>query len=301
MLSPMMSELGRPSLAHRRAISSTIDDAQQAHRLPGRTHAKRLAVTSASDPRDVNAPETLGQGALIITPTYNERSNLEAFVEATLGTLPRAHLLIVDDNSPDGTGSLANEIAARDTRVRVLHRPSKLGLGTAYVAAFQLGLQDGYRYLFEMDADLSHDPKYLPSFLRELERGADIVIGSRNIPGGGVEGWGLGRHLLSKGGSLYSRTILGVSVRDLTSGYKAFRREALLAIFGEKVDSNGYSFQIEMTYRALRRGLKVVEVPIVFVDRRVGESKMDRKIVLEAVAAAWKLRLRDLLERTKSR
>jgi dolichol-phosphate mannosyltransferase len=301
MLSPMMGGLGRPSLAHCRAISSTIGDAQQAHRRRGRTHAKRLAVTSTSDPRDVDAPETLGQGALIITPTYNERANLEAFVEATLGTLPRAHLLIVDDNSPDGTGSLANEIAARDARVHVLHRPSKLGLGTAYVAAFQLGLQDGYRYLFEMDADLSHDPKYLPSFFRELERGADIVIGSRNIPGGGVEGWGLGRHLLSKGGSLYSRLILGVGVRDLTSGYKAFTRDALLAIFGEKVDSNGYSFQIEMTYRALRRGLKVVEVPIVFVDRRVGESKMDRKIVLEAVGAAWKLRLQELLELRKKR
>jgi len=248
-------------------------------------------VTITSNPRHVEAPEALGQGTLIITPTYNERSNLEAFIEATLGTLPHAHLLIVDDNSPDGTGNLADEIAARDPRVRVLHRPSKLGLGTAYVAAFQLGLQDGYRYLFEMDADLSHDPKYLPDFLRALERGADIVIGSRNIPGGGVEGWGPGRHLLSKGGSLYSRLILGVAVRDLTSGYKAFTREALLAIFADKVDSNGYSFQIEMTYRALRRGLKVVEVPIVFVDRRVGESKMDREIVLEAVAAAWKLRL----------
>ncbi len=156
------------------------------------------------------------------------------------------------------------------------------------------GLHEDYRYFFEMDADLSHDPRHLPDFFRELEAGADIVIGSRNIPGGSVMGWGPGRHLLSKGGSLYSRLILGVDVRDLTSGYKAFRRQALQAIFSANVASNGYSFQIEMTYRALGLGLKVREVPIVFVDRQVGASKMDRKIVLEAVTTVWKLRLRTL-------
>jgi dolichol-phosphate mannosyltransferase len=236
----------------------------------------------------------LGQGTLIVSPTYNERANLEAFVETTLGVAPGAHVLIVDDNSPDGTGVVADELAARDKRVRVLHRPSKLGLGTAYTAAFQLGLHQDYRYFFEMDADLSHDPRHLPDFFQELEAGADVVIGSRNIPGGNVMGWGAGRHLLSKGGSLYSRLILGVAVRDLTSGYKAFRRQALEAIFAEAVASNGYSFQIEMTYRALRLGLKVREVPIVFMDRQVGASKMDRKIVLEAVTAVWKLRLRTL-------
>ena len=251
-------------------------------------------MTSARAESDNGSPGALGQGALIVTPTYNERANLEAFVEATLGTAPGAHILVVDDNSPDGTGSLADEIAARDSRVRVLHRPGKLGLGTAYVAGFQLGLREDYRFLFEMDADLSHDPQHLPSFFRELEAGADIVIGSRNILGGGVHGWGPGRHLLSKGGSLYSRLILGVAVRDLTSGYKAFTREAALAIFGEKVLSNGYSFQIEMTYRALLRGLKVVEVPIVFTDRQVGKSKMDRAIFAEAVLAVWKLRLGNL-------
>ncbi|HEX3776483.1 MAG TPA: polyprenol monophosphomannose synthase [Polyangiaceae bacterium] len=248
-------------------------------------------MTSTNAQAHVGADDGLGQGALIVTPTYNERSNLEAFVEATLGTAPRAHLLIVDDNSPDGTGTLADEIAARDSRVRVLHRPSKLGLGTAYVAGFRVGLQAEYRYLLEMDADLSHDPQHLPSFFRELEAGADVVIGSRNILGGGVQGWGPGRHLLSKGGSLYSRLILGVDVRDLTSGYKAFTREAVAAIFSEKVESNGYSFQIEMTYRALRRGLKVAEVPIVFVDRQVGKSKMDRHVFAEAVIAVWKLRI----------
>lgn len=248
----------------------------------------------ASDPRSANAPQALGEGALIISPTYNERANLEAFVEATLGTAPRAHLLIVDDNSPDGTGQLADEIAARDSRVRVLHRPSKLGLGTAYIAAFQLGLRDGYRYFFEMDADLSHDPKYLPDFFRELGAGADVVVGSRNVPGGGVEGWGLGRHILSRGGSLYSRWILNAKVRDLTTGFKAFTREALQAIRLETVHSNGYSFQIEMTYRALKKGLTVREVPIVFVDRLLGDSKMDSRIFAEAVLSVWRLRFEAL-------
>jgi dolichol-phosphate mannosyltransferase len=243
------------------------------------------------DPTHSAAPEELGQGALIVTPTYNERSNLEPFLEATLGVAPRAHVLVVDDNSPDGTGALADEIAARDARVRVLHRPGKLGLGTAYVAGFQLGLQAGYRYIFEMDADLSHDPRYLPDFFRALDGGASLVIGSRNIAGGGVEGWGVVRHFVSKGGSLYSRLILGVGVHDLTSGYKAFTREALEDILTEKVVSNGYAFQIEMTYRALRKNRKVVEVPIVFVDRRAGQSKMDRAIFAEAVLAVWKLRL----------
>jgi len=253
----------------------------------------------ASDPKTLEPPEipeaVLGQGALIVTPTYNERANLEAFVEATLGVAPGAHVLIVDDNSPDGTGILADELAARDKRVRVLHRPSKLGLGTAYTAAFQLGLHENYRYFFEMDADLSHDPRHLPEFFRELEAGADLVVGSRNVPGGNVLGWGAGRHALSKGGSLYSRLILGVGVRDLTSGYKAFQRAALEAVVAGNVVSNGYSFQIEMTYRALLLGLKVKEVPIVFVDRQVGASKMDRTIVLEAVTTVWKLRLRTLL------
>lgn len=246
----------------------------------------------ARDPEISVGPEAvLGEGALIITPTYNERSNLDAFVEATLGTAPGAHILIVDDNSPDGTGALADEIAARDSRVRVVHRPSKLGLGTAYAAAFQLGLRDNYRFFFEMDADLSHDPRHLPAFFQALAAGADVVIGSRNIPGGKITGWGPGRHFLSKGGSLYSRLILGVGVRDLTSGYKAFTRRALQAVCAEKVDSTGYSFQIEMTYRALGLGLVVREVPIVFLDRQVGRSKMDRKIVIEAVFAVWKLRL----------
>jgi dolichol-phosphate mannosyltransferase len=227
---------------------------------------------------------------LVVTPTYNERDNLPRFVEAVCGALPEADLLVVDDNSPDGTGDLADVIAAKDTRVRVRHRAGKMGLGTAYIEAFTQGLAEGYDRFFEMDADLSHDVRYVPSFVRALDDGADLVIGSRNIPGGGVDGWGPGRHFISKGGSLYSRAILGLPVRDLTSGYKAFSRRALEAIDLQTVHSNGYSFQIEMTYRVLRRGLRVREVPIVFVDRTLGRSKMSRKIFLEAIGMVWKLR-----------
>lgn len=232
---------------------------------------------------------------LIVTPTYDERDNLETFVGLVRAALPSADILVVDDNSPDGTGELADQIAARDPRVKVMHRPGKLGLGTAYLQAFQRGLDEGYERFFEMDTDMSHDPRYLADFVRELDRGADVVVGSRNVPGGGVEGWGLGRHVLSKGGSLYSRLILGVGVRDLTTGYKAFSRKALVAIDLANVGSNGYSFQIEMTFRAIRRGLRVVEVPITFVDRRVGQSKMSRRIFTEAIGVVWKLRAEALL------
>ena len=227
---------------------------------------------------------------LIVTPTYNEKDNLPRFIAGVRGAVPDAHVLIVDDNSPDGTGDIADGIAAKDDHVHVLHRAGKLGLGTAYIAAFTKGLKDGYDQFFEMDADLSHDVRYLPSFLRALGDGADVVIGSRNIPGGGVEGWGPGRHVISKGGSIYSRTILGLGVKDLTSGYKAFSRRALEAIDLPSVHSNGYSFQIEMTYRAILKGMRVKEVPIVFVDRTAGKSKMSRKIFLEAVGVVWKLR-----------
>lgn len=228
---------------------------------------------------------------LIVTPTYNERENLERFVESVLRWVPEAHVLIVDDASPDGTGDVADRLAASDPRVKVMHRPGKLGIGTAYVQAFQRGIAEGYELLFEMDADLSHDPMHLPQFLKAFERGADVVIGSRNVPGGGVTGWGVGRHFLSKGGSLYSRTILGLPIRDLTSGYKAFRADVLRAIDLGGVRSEGYSFQIELTYRASQRGFAVVEVPIHFVDRKAGQSKMSSGIFMEAVTMVWKLRL----------
>jgi len=228
---------------------------------------------------------------LIITPTYNEAENLPRFVKAARSALPDADLLVVDDGSPDGTGKIADALGKDDPHVRVMHRPGKLGLGTAYVDAFNKGLTEGYDRFYEMDTDLSHDVRYLPEFERALDAGYDVVIGSRNVPGGGIEGWGPGRYLLSKGGSLYARTILGLPIKDLTSGYKAFSRRALEAIDLGSVHSNGYSFQIEMTYRATRKGMRVKEVPIVFVDRTLGRSKMSRKIFLEAVAMVWKLRL----------
>ncbi len=265
----------------------------------GKGEPARPALTAASTAamlwyrarRMAGGPPAEGENTLIVTPTYNERYNLPLFARATLEVAPRAHLLIVDDASPDGTGRVADELAAGDERISVLHRAGKLGLGTAYIEGFGVGLDKDFNYFVEMDTDLSHDPNYLPGFFEAFADGADVVIGSRNVPGGGVEGWGLGRHVLSKGGSLYARSILGVKVRDLTSGYKGYTRRALESIDLSSIDSNGYSFQIETTFRALRRGMRVAEVPIVFVDRRAGESKMSRKIFAEAVMMVWKLRL----------
>ncbi len=227
---------------------------------------------------------------LVVTPTYNERDNLAALVRAVHAAVPEAHVLVVDDASPDGTGALADALAASDPRVAVLHRAGKLGLGTAYVAGFRRAIEEGFDVVFEMDADLSHDPSYLPGFLQAIAAGADVVVGSRSVPGGGVEGWGVGRHVLSKGGSLYARVILGVGVGDLTTGFKAYTRRAVEALDLATIRSNGYSFQIETTYRALRKGLRVVELPIVFVDRRAGRSKMSRRIFAEAITEVWRLR-----------
>ncbi len=232
-----------------------------------------------------------GERALIVVPTYNERDNVAEVVTRFLAALPAANLLFVDDNSPDGTGRVLDEIAAKDPRVHVMHRPGKLGLGTAYLDGFRWGLARSYQYLFEMDADFSHDPRYLPGMLALAEDGADVVVGSRYVDGGGTENWGVGRKLISRGGSLYARTILGVAIRDLTAGFICYRRHALESIDLEAVRSNGYSFQIEMKYRALAAGLRVVETPIVFVDRRVGQSKMSRAIFAEALLMVWKLRL----------
>jgi len=228
---------------------------------------------------------------LVIVPTYNERDNLPNIVAAVHEHLPEADLLIVDDNSPDGTGALADELAAKDGKLHVLHRAGKQGLGTAYVAGFKWALPRGYQFLFEMDCDFSHDPKYLPVMLDRARAGADLVLGSRYVAGGGTENWGLARQLLSRGGSLYSRTILGIRIRDVTAGFVCYRRGLLEALDLGSIRSNGYSFQIEMKYRAVRAGFRVVEVPIVFVDRRVGESKMSRRIFAEALTRVWKLRL----------
>ena len=228
--------------------------------------------------------------ALIIIPTYNERENLKSLCDQVLTALPSADLLVVDDSSPDGTGQLADELAAQNPRIQVLHRSGKLGLGTAYIAGFRYALSKHYEFVFEMDADFSHDPVYLPALLGAAKDGAGVVIGSRRVPGGGTENWGLSRQLISAGGSLYARTILGLDVRDLTSGFKCFRREVLAAIDLDAVRSNGYSFQIEMTYRAVRKGFSVAEVPIIFIDRRAGQSKMSSKIFAEAMGMVWRLR-----------
>jgi dolichol-phosphate mannosyltransferase len=229
-------------------------------------------------------------GALIVMPTYNERDNVRDIVARLHEALPGAHVLFVDDNSPDGTGALLDELAAVDPRLHVLHRAGKLGLGTAYIEGFRWAIERGYDYMFEMDADGSHDPRYLATMLALAEDGADVVIGSRYVPGGGTINWGLGRKILSRGGSLYARTILGVDVRDVTAGFICWRRTALEQLDLPTVTSNGYSFQIEMKYRAARRGLRLVETPIVFVDRRVGQSKMSRAIFAEALLKVWQLR-----------
>jgi dolichol-phosphate mannosyltransferase len=232
---------------------------------------------------------------VIVLPTYNERDNLRHAVarirEVADGHRLHLHTLVVDDNSPDGTGALADELAREVPDVSVLHRECKEGLACAYFAGFREALAMGAARIFEMDADLSHDASYLPHFLRCIERGADVVIGSRYVRGGGVENWSLSRKLISRGGCLYAQAILGLPYHDLTGGYKCFRREVLEAIDLDAVDARGYGFQIEMTYRAHKLGFRVVELPIVFVDRKVGESKMSGDIFMEALVNVWKLRL----------
>jgi dolichol-phosphate mannosyltransferase len=226
--------------------------------------------------------------AWLVLPTYNEAGNIEPFVEAVLAKLPdSARVLIVDDNSPDGTGEIADRLAARHEAVAVLHRPHKEGLGPAYIAGFERVLAEGAGLVLEMDSDFSHDPAYLPRLL-EAGRKADLVIGSRYVPGGGVGNWSLPRRVISRGGSAYARLVLGLRVQDLTGGFKCFRREVLEAIDLRSIRSRGYAFQVEMTYRAIQRGFEVVEVPIVFKERRAGASKMDRSIVAEA---AWRVPL----------
>ncbi len=237
--------------------------------------------------------------AVVCLPTYNEKETLEAIVTAILGAAPEVDVLVIDDSSPDGTGQLADGYAARDPRVKVLHRAGKEGLGKAYLAGFAWALERGYALVLEMDADFSHDPRYLPAMLATAQE-ADVVLGSRYVPGGGTVNWGAGRKLLSRGGSFYARTILGVGVRDLTGGFKCFRREVLEAIELETVECSGYAFQIELTFRALRRGFRVAELPIVFEDRRVGQSKMSRRIVLEALKKVWAIRFSDFSRQTRA-
>lgn len=220
---------------------------------------------------------------LIIIPTYNEIENIKKLVGEIFNQVDsQTHILICDDNSPDGTGDLADVLAESNPRVHVIHRPRKMGLGTAYVTGFRYALENGYDVIFEMDSDFSHDPKYLPLFQQEIEK-YDAVIGSRYVAGGGVVNWGIGRRILSRGGSIYARMVLGLPLQDLTGGFNCWRRSVIEAIGPNNLKSDGYAFQIEMKFKAYRKGFRIKEIPIVFEDRYLGQSKMSKKIVMEAM------------------
>jgi dolichol-phosphate mannosyltransferase len=226
---------------------------------------------------------------MVVIPTYNERENIGALIPQVL-ELPRFRVLVVDDSSPDGTAEVVADLAREDRRVGLLSRPSKQGLGRAYIAGFRHALAEGAEFICEMDADFSHDPRYLPQLLAAAESHYDLVLGSRYVRGGGTVDWGLVRQLISRGGNLYARTILGLPVMDATGGYRCYRRRVLETLNLDAIQSNGYSFQIELVYRTMRAGFRIGEVPIVFPDRRVGQSKMSCRIVLEALLTVWRLR-----------
>jgi dolichol-phosphate mannosyltransferase len=247
------------------------------------------------DPLPVTGTVAPGAGAWVVLPTYNEIENLESISAAILAALPAATLLVVDDGSPDGTGDRADELAARDPRIRVRHRPAKQGLGRAYLDGFGVALAGGANSIVQMDADWSHDPGVLPTLVGLLERDeADLILGSRYTPGGGVVDWGLGRRIVSRGGSLFARIVLSLGPHDLTGGFKAWRAATLASIPFEGIHAGGYVFQIEMTYRASRLGARVTEVPITFRDRRAGTSKMSRRIIVEALLVVMQLRWEQL-------
>jgi dolichol-phosphate mannosyltransferase len=228
----------------------------------------------------------------VILPTYNEAENLERIVGAVLEQLPASRrVLIVDDNSPDGTGEIADRLAAADDSVEVLHRRQKEGLGPAYLAGFRIALDEGAERVIEMDADFSHDPAFLPTLIEATEN-ADLAIGSRYVPGGGITDWGPMRRFISRGGSAYARLALGLPVRDLTGGFKCFRRVVLERINLDTIEARGYAFQVETTFRAIKAGFRVVEVPIVFKDRADGTSKMSKSIVAEAMWRVPTMRFR---------
>ncbi len=251
----------------------------------------RLAQNTSPAP-SVQATTARGslERALVIVPTYNERENLPRLVPSILSKDPRIEILVVDDGSPDGTGTLADEIAASEPRVHVLHRAGKLGLGTAYLNGFAWGIERGYDILFEMDADFSHDPGHLPQFLAAIDE-YDVVLGSRYLHGRvTVVNWPIARLLLSYFANVYARWVTGLPIADATGGFKCFRREVLAAIPLDRVESNGYAFQIEMSFRAWKKGFRLGEIPIMFVDRDAGESKMSGRIVREAVWRVWRLR-----------
>ena len=264
-------------------------------------------MTTAGSEADVaaggpGADLPAGAGVWVILPTYNEAENLPPIAAAILDALPSCTLLVVDDGSPDGTGTIADGLAAADSRVRARHRPAKQGLGRAYLDGFGIALAGGASIVVQMDADWSHDPAALPGLVAPVERNdADLVIGSRYTPGGGVVDWGLGRRVISRGGSVFARTVLRLTPHDLTGGFKAWRAGTLGGIAFDGVHAGGYVFQIEMTYRASRGGARVVETPIIFRDRRVGQSKMSRRIVVEALLVVFQLRWEELRGRGPAR
>jgi dolichol-phosphate mannosyltransferase len=252
----------------------------------------------ATDPREPGQ----GAGAWIVVPTYNEADNIRTITAAILESLPDATLLVVDDDSPDGTGTIADGLAAADPRIRVRHRSAKQGLGRAYLDGFGVALGGGARVVVQMDADWSHDPTTLPALIAPIiADGADLVIGSRYTAGGGVVDWGIGRRVISRGGSLFARTVLRLQPHDLTGGFKAWRAATLAAIPFDGIHAGGYVFQIEMTFRASRAGARVREVPITFRDRRVGQSKMSRRIVVEALVVVVTLRFDELRAKVTGR
>jgi dolichol-phosphate mannosyltransferase len=252
----------------------------------------------ATAPTEARKRPEAGTGAWIVVPTYQEAENIRGITAAILEVLPGATVLIVDDGSPDGTGEIAEELAQADPRVRVRHRSTKLGLGRAYLDGFGRALDGGATTIVQMDADFSHDPAALPSLIRPIHDGeADLVIGSRYTAGGGVVDWGLGRRLISRCGSLFARIVLGLRQRDLTGGFKAWRTDTLRQVPFDGIHAGGYVFQIEMTFRADRLGARIVEVPITFRDRRIGQSKMSRRIVVEAFVVVVQLRAGELLGR----
>lgn len=239
----------------------------------------------------------MAERALVIVPTYNERENIARLIETALSQDPRLEVLVVDDGSPDGTAAIVQGIIASNPKVHILERPRKMGLGTAYLAGFRWALENGYDLMFEMDADFSHDPAHLPEFLRAAQ-GADLVLGSRYREGKvTVVNWPIARLLLSYFANVYARAVTGLPVWDATGGFKCFRRQVLEAIDLSKVRSNGYAFQIEMSFRAWKRGFRIVEIPIVFVDRTEGQSKMSKAIMREAIWMVWRLRWWGLTKR----
>lgn len=237
------------------------------------------------------APASVGEGAWVVLPTYNEADNVAGITAAILAAMPGSTLLIVDDASPDGTGRMADELAVQDPRIRVCHRHAKEGLGRAYVEGFRLALDGGARIVVQMDADWSHDPTALPALITPIEDGsADLVLGSRYVRGGQVLDWGVGRRAVSRGGSLFARTVLWLPAHDLTGGFKAWRADVLGGLLSGAVRAGGYVFQIEMTYRAIGAGARLSEIPITFRDRRIGQSKMSRRIIVEALFVVVQLR-----------